>query len=92
MSEIPAKLGLVSGEDAVPGSSMDVFLSSPPSLAVSPGPLPICLPSPPRLVPRSCLTVCDPMDCRPPGSSAYGILQVSIVEWVAISFSKGKQY
>ena len=35
-----------------------------------------------------CLTLCDPMDCRPPGSSVYGILQVRILEWVAISFSK----
>ena len=35
-----------------------------------------------------CLTLCDPMDCRPPGSSVYGILQVKILEWVAISFSK----
>ena len=29
------------------------------------------------------------MDCRPPGSSAHGILQASILEWVAISFSRG---
>ena len=30
---------------------------------------------------------CDPMDCSPPGSSVHGILQVRILEWVAISFS-----
>ena len=30
---------------------------------------------------------CDPMDCRPPGSSVHGILQARILEWVAISFS-----
>ena len=29
------------------------------------------------------------MDCKPPGSSLYGILQVRILEWVAISFSRG---
>ena len=29
---------------------------------------------------------CDPMDCRPPGSSVHGILQARILEWVAISF------
>ena len=32
---------------------------------------------------------CDPMDCSLPGSSANGILQARILEWVAISFSKG---
>ena len=31
----------------------------------------------------------DPMDCRPPGSSVHGILQARILEWVAISFSRG---
>ena len=33
--------------------------------------------------------VCDPMDCSPPGSSVHGILQARILEWVAISFSRG---
>ena len=36
-----------------------------------------------------CLTLCDPMDCSPPGSSVHGILQARILEWVAISFSRG---
>ena len=36
---------------------------------------------------QSCLTLCDPMDRSPPGSSVYGILQARILEWVAISFS-----
>ena len=35
----------------------------------------------------SCLTLCDPRDSSPPGSSVPGILQARIVEWVAISFS-----
>ena len=35
----------------------------------------------------SCLTLCDPMDCSPPGSSVQGILQARILEWAAISFS-----
>ena len=39
------------------------------------------------LVPKPCLTLCDPMDCSPPGSSVHGILQAGILEWVAISFS-----
>ena len=40
-------------------------------------------------VAQSCLTLCDPMDCRPPGSSVRGILQARILEWVAIPFSRG---
>ena len=58
-------------------------------------------------VAQSCLTLCDPMDCSPPGyspwgrkesdtmdcsppgSSIHGILQARILEWVAISFSRG---
>ena len=39
------------------------------------------------LVAQSCLTLCNPMDCSSPGSSVHGILQASIVEWVAIPFS-----
>ena len=34
-----------------------------------------------------CLTLCDPIDGRPPGSSIPGILQARVLEWVAISFS-----
>ena len=39
-------------------------------------------------VTQSCLTVCDLMDCSPPGSIC-GIFQARILEWVAISFSRG---
>ena len=35
------------------------------------------------------LTLCDPMDRSPPGSSVRGIFQATILEWVAISFSRG---
>ena len=38
-------------------------------------------------VAQSCLTLCDPMDCRLPGSSIYGIFQVRVLEWGAIAFS-----
>ena len=31
-----------------------------------------------------CLTLCNPMDCSPPGSSVHGVLQARILEWVAI--------
>ena len=37
---------------------------------------------------QSCLTLCDPMDHSPPGSSVHGILQARILEWVAASFSR----
>ena len=37
----------------------------------------------------SCLTLCDPMDCSPPGSSGHGILQARILEWVAMSSFRG---
>ena len=37
-------------------------------------------------------TLCDPMDCSPPNSSVHGILQVKILEWLAISFSRGSSY
>ena len=36
-----------------------------------------------------CLTLCNPMDCSPPGSSVPGILQARILEWVAIPSSRG---
>ena len=39
------------------------------------------------IVTQPCLTLCDPMDCRPPGSSVHGILQTRMLEWVAISLS-----
>ena len=41
------------------------------------------------LITQSCPALCDPMDCSPPGSSVGGILQARILEWVAISFSRG---
>ena len=41
------------------------------------------------LVARSCPTLCNPMDYRPPGSFVYEIFWTRIQEWVAISFSKG---
>ena len=41
------------------------------------------------LVTQPCLTLCDPMDCSPPGSSAHEISQTRILEWVAISFYRG---
>ena len=40
-------------------------------------------------VAQSCPTLCDPVDCSPPGSCIHGNLQARILEWVAISFSRG---
>ena len=40
-------------------------------------------------VAQSCPTLCDPVDYSPPCSSVHGILQARILEWVAISFSRG---
>ena len=44
------------------------------------------------LVAQSCLPPCDPMDYRPPVSSVHGILYARIMEWVAISFSRGSSW
>ena len=43
-------------------------------------------------VSQSCPTFCDPMDCSLPGSSVYGIFQARVLEWVAISFSRGSSW
>ena len=41
------------------------------------------------LVARSCLTLCDPTDCSPPGFSVHEILQARILAWVAVPFCRG---
>ena len=38
-------------------------------------------------VTQSCLALCNPVDCSPPGSSVHGLLQARMLEWAAISFS-----
>ena len=43
-------------------------------------------------VAQSCPTLCNPMDCGPPGSSVRGLLQARMLEWVAISFSRGSPW
>ena len=40
-------------------------------------------------VAQSCPTLCDPMDCSLPGSSVHGIFQAIVLEWIAISASRG---
>ena len=41
---------------------------------------------------KSCLTLCNPMDCSLPGSSIYVIFQAKVLEWGAIAFSKKNIY
>ena len=43
-------------------------------------------------VTQLCVSLCDPMDCSPPGSSVRGIFQARILEWVDISFSRGSSW
>ena len=45
-----------------------------------------------KLVVHSYPTLCGPMDCSLPGSSILGILQARVLEWVAISFSRGSSW
>ena len=40
------------------------------------------------LVVQSCLTLCNLMNCSPPGSSVHEIVQARILEWVAMPFSR----
>ena len=39
-----------------------------------------------------CLTLCDPVDCSPPGSPVQRIFQARILEWITISFSRGSSW
>ena len=43
-------------------------------------------------VTQSCLTLCDPMGYNLPGSSVHGIFQAIVLEWIAISFSRGSSW
>ena len=45
-----------------------------------------------KWVAQSCPTLCDTMDCSLPGSSLHGIFQTRVLEWVAISFSRGSSW
>jgi len=41
---------------------------------------------------QACLTLCNPMDCSLPGSSVHGIFQARVLEWAAVSFSRGSSW
>ena len=62
---------------------LETFLLKP-SILILPSGMRECV-----LVAQLCLILYDPMDCRPPGSSVHGIFQAGVLEWIAISFSKG---
>ena len=69
-----------SGMEPVSPALANRFLTTEPPVCVC-----VCV-----LVTHLCPTVCDPVDCSPPGFSVYGILQARILEWTAIPFSKCK--
>ena len=72
-------------------SGLFLFASSVP---YAENPTPALLPTSEKrklkaLVAQSCLTLCEPMDCSPPGSSVRGIIPLGTLEWAAIPFSRG---
>ena len=65
----------------------NIFINSlavTPISPQNPDPLPCCC-----SVTKSCLTLWNPMNCSPPGSSLHRTSQARILEWAAISFSRG---
>ena len=62
---------------------VEIPSTAPNVLVWYPGPVLLCS------VAESCPTLCNPMDCRLSGSSVHGIFHASILEWVAIPFSRG---
>ena len=69
-------------EPMTPALAGTFFTTEPPGK-------PICIYLTCVLVAQLCLTLCNPMDCSPPGFSVYGIVQARILEWIAIPFSRG---
>ena len=64
-------------EPGSPAFQADALTSEPPGKPMK------------NLVQFSSASLCNPMDCSLPGSSLHGILQARVLEWVAISFSRG---
>ena len=61
---------------------------APPGLGMMRRALPLCRSHVCAKSLQSCLTLCDSMDCSPPGSSVHGILQARLLEWVAMPSSR----
>ena len=72
------------------GPAMAWSLSEPRLLLTQPGTWDLgCVLESESDVAQSCPTLCDSKDCSLPGSSVHGIFQARVLEWVAISFSRG---
>ena len=77
------------GQKMIPFEVLNTI--APPAKCLNPAPSPGRIPTFPHpqwscvLVAPLCPTLCDPMDCSPPGSSVHGILQARMLGWVAIS-------
>ena len=88
--QAPPSMGFSRQEfwSGVPLPSPNVCVTCPfsglPQTVIIASYLPLC-----ELVTQSCLTLRDPIDCSPPGSSVHGILQARTLEWAAIPFSEG---
>ena len=61
-----------------------VFLKAAPIKKAPHGLVQVCVP-----LPQSCPTLCDPIDCSPPGSSVHGSLKARVLEGIAMPFSRG---
>ena len=70
------------------GRALFLTCRQQPSLPVFTWPFSACIHCFCCSVAKSCLSLCDPMDCRTPGSSVHVILQARILEWVTIAFSR----
>ena len=71
------------------GGRMDTCICRAASLRCSPETITLLIGYSESEVAQLCLTLCNPRDCSPPGSSIHGIFQAGILECVAISFSRG---
>ena len=74
--KLPTSFGLLKKQESSRKTSTSAALTMLKPLTVS------------VLVCQSCLTLCNPMDYSPPGTSADGILKSRILEWVAIPYSR----
>ena len=88
---LPADVPELSGIDQIPEHNKVQRPQSLRTQSTQQQMLPQGLPSFCHLdsITQLCLTLCDLMDCSPPGSSVHEISQARILEWVDISFSRG---
>ena len=86
--KIKVPTGVVSSEGLLPGLQMAAFMLCPHTVEREHLGLPLLEYKHAKLL-QSSLTLCDPMDCSLPGSSVHGILQVRILETVAMPSSRG---